>query len=127
MDEAFQNAGYSSGGDLINFYDNLESLRGLLRAGTPFILVGTTCDTCMGEAHIWVCDGYQYSMYYEEENPGGGKASFCTGYGYELFHVNWGYEGRWDGWFGSHDFTNGNPPNTNTYNHWMRAQAYMHP
>lgn len=122
LDEAFQGAGYSNGGQLINFYDNLESLRGLLRSGYPFILVGTTCDTCLGDAHMWVCDGYESAMYYEEEDSGG-KAPICNGYGYELFHVNWGYSGSYDGWFSAHNFTNQN----GTYNKWMRAQAYMHP
>ena len=45
--------------------------------------------------HVWVCDGYKYSMFYYYK---------CEGYLYEWFSRNWGWgKAKYDGWYTSGD------------------------
>lgn len=61
-----------------------------LNAAEPVILGGFTSTNWFGvpngEGHCWVCDGYIQSYY--------------NGSGYLQYSMNWGWDGRYNGWFG---------------------------
>lgn len=67
---------------------NFRSVQGTLEYGVPVI----ACDA----NHAWVYDGCRrwYSCI------GDGKRA-----GYMNFHINWGWGGSYDGWFGYHEVT----------------------
>lgn len=81
-------------------YDYL-TVKSNINNNRPVILAGDNGSS----GHMWVCDGYtQYSYYYED----------CTGYVYyPRFHMNWGWDGSFNGYYAYNNF---NPSNTNFNN-----------
>ena len=57
--------------------------------------------------HIWVCDGYEY------RNISDCIDGQCYSWGYEYLYCNWGWDGYYNGWFSSGDFTPGTHDYTN--------------
>lgn len=104
----------------------------LLTYRKPVIMLGGSLDafdpiTYLGDSHYWVCDGakeydhnlvyfmdlintsnntyYNHPYVYSPSNP------FSTDITYVLnFHMNWGWGGKYDGWFLNH---NANPGDHN--------------
>lgn len=100
-----QNFGYSSA-----LYDNYNYTTVLneLKQDKPVILMGAyTQTTFLGyllssKGHEWVTDGFMegYECYYDQSTgyPNGG-------YGYVLFHMNWGWSGSYNMYCGLNNFT----------------------
>jgi hypothetical protein len=73
------------------------------------------------EGHEWVCDGYRrYSYTFCNED-----GSFGGGGSYLYFHMNWGWGGTSDGWFGFDSWA----PTGTTYNfkYYRRAIVNIYP
>lgn len=53
------------------------------------------------DGHAWVADGYMrgFECYYDDNGNVNG------GYGYVLFHMNWGWNGSYNGFFGLNNFS----------------------
>jgi len=47
-------------------------------------------------------------LYYRGDNMDVGHAFVCDGYNDQLFHINWGWSGAWNGYFQLSDLTPGN-------------------
>jgi hypothetical protein len=122
LDEAFRSAGYSQMGELVNFNQNLQRVKNELMARRPVIMVGTTCNTCMQDAHEWLMDGYQENHYFDLDCCNG--YAQCTESSYVYYHLNWGWDGYNNGWFKFGSFTT---PGGENYNYWLRAQLGMRP
>jgi len=89
---------YSSA-DWANY--NYNTVKSSINSNLPVILSGDNGSS----GHMWVCDGYsQYSYYFAD----------CTGGTYYArFHMNWGWNGSYDGYYAYNNF---NPGNTNYNN-----------
>ncbi len=86
--------GYSSA----TFSDyNYTTVKANIANNRPVILQGSNSSA----GHMWVCDGSRTTTY---------KRADCTGISYLSFHMNWGWGGTNNGWFG---FDNFNPAGTN--------------
>lgn len=72
-----------------------------LDQGRPVILSGDNGT----KGHMWVCDGYRKSTIYSED--------CSTGWGFLHFYMNWGWGGRYNGYY---SFNNFNPDNTHYNN-----------
>lgn len=107
MDGGF--GSYSYGGAIYEKYDtgdynivksNLNKNQPVLLEGKEKPLISFNFDHTW---HVWVCDGYRTR--YDCQN----------GIGYLYFHMNWGWYGQHNGWYG---FQNWAPPGTdNLINH----------
>jgi hypothetical protein len=113
--------GYSSA-SYINYegtanYDRVESE---IRAGRPVILRGGRRSGSWPfykyvDGHAWVADGFRDSFLWSDD---------CSmGWGYLSFHMNWGWGGSFDGWYGFNDFT----PGSNTFNYKSGAVVNIRP
>ena len=53
------------------------------------------------DGHAWVADGYMrgFECYYDDNGNVNG------GYCYVLFHMNWGWNGSYNGFFGLNNFS----------------------
>jgi hypothetical protein len=72
------------------------------------------------EGHEWVCDGYNQTDYYWCNSDG-----TQGGAGYLYFHMNWGWDGTSNGWYG---FDNWAPSGTNFNFQYSRAAIInIHP
>ncbi len=93
VDDALRSTfSYSSASWIDNSYSQ-ETIKSNLNSRRPVILRGKSEKNCFlgifcdyDGGHAWVCDGYRT---YNTE---------CCGYLY--FHMNWGWGGSYDGWFG---------------------------
>jgi len=109
--------GYSGAAAYIDY--NTSTLMTQLNVGWPVILEG------YGSAgHAWVCDGYKRDKYTTIHNPG-------TIYEYETYTysplylwMNWGWGGRFEGWFLYNDFT---PDYGRDYNSNRKMIINIHP
>ncbi len=75
---------------------NYNTVKSNLNYNRPVILSGNNGGP---EGHMWVCDGYRQTSFYYADCTGG---SF-----YPLFHMNWGWNGTYDGYYSYNDFTPG--------------------
>ena len=80
-----------------NYNDN--TVKSNISYNRPVILSGSNSTS----GHMWVCDGYRTTTYYNDD---------CMAIGYLHFHMNWGWR-RNNGWY---SFNNFNPGNTNYNN-----------
>lgn len=81
---------------------NYNTVKSNLNYGRPVILSGDNGST----GHMWVCDGYKQTSYYNADCTGGTY--------YPLFHMNWGWQnGAFNEWYSYNNF---NPGNTNYNN-----------
>lgn len=130
INNALSMMGYSNGGywsDLTNqHYDVVFSE---LTQNKPVIFTGTTCDTCLGNAHIWVADGlteifytYQTSSY--DEN--GSFVCYCANGAEKYISMNWGHGGQNNGeYLAFYNFSY--YKNYNGYNKYIRALVNIRP
>ncbi|WP_298141782.1 C10 family peptidase [Flavobacterium sp.] len=60
--------------------------------------------------HAWVTDGYRSIFVWDRDESGN-----CTGmgWGYLYLHMNWGWNGSYNGWYNAHNFN----PSTLTFNY----------
>ena len=81
------NGNYGSGG--------YSTVKYNLARNQPVLLWGYNKDggwfSGASEGHLWVCDGYIDSL--------------CNGYGYLYFHMNWGWDGSYNGWYAYNNWT----------------------
>lgn len=86
-----------------------------LTLNKPVVVSGGEKEYWMGtipyfaDGHAWVIDGYMrgFACFYDNDGNVDG------GYGYLLFHVNWGWNSRYNGYFGLNNFS----ANGNSYNY----------
>jgi hypothetical protein len=77
---------------------NYEVVKSELRLNNPVIFVGGELNYYWGifpyydNGHSWICDGFQSSFFCE------------TGMTLLIFHMNWGWGGLADGWYGFGSF-----------------------
>lgn len=103
--------GFANGGSQTVGY-NYSVIRSELSTGHPIIFWGSSCLTCFNNYHIWVADGLQESSYAEFSCETLG----CTTWTYSYIHMNWGWEGRSNGWYGFGTYNpGGNNFNTNLH------------
>lgn len=81
---------YSTTTRYVDYTGNYNMLINELNYNKPIIFKGLNSDD-MG--HIWVCDGYYKNVY----------TTFTTLY----FHINWGWDGNFNGYFASNQFNPG--------------------
>lgn len=97
VDGAF--GAYSYSGAIYEKYDNgdYNIVKSNINQNRPVVLEGKEKPLISFDFnhtwHMWVCDGYKTR--YDCQN----------GIGYLYFHMNWGWNGRYDGWYGFQDWT----------------------
>lgn len=116
VNDAFeQNFGYSSGGTLGNFIDNIETIKSNLLYNRPVIFSGCRIIHFGGlwytGCHAWVGDGFMESY------------DCITGYGWLSYHMNWGWNGIYNGWYGISDWS----PGTYNYQYDQDVIVNIHP
>jgi hypothetical protein len=115
VDNVLSEYGYSSSDNISYDY---WGLRNNLMSNLPVLLGGYqhTYWWIFGhkDGHLWVADGLNETMFYTcapDPNTPGEWISQYTGYSSAL-HMNWGWGGDHDGWFGAYNFN----PGDRTYN-----------
>lgn len=119
LNHAFQNYyNYSSPGT----YDDFESasrwvIKSDVDAGRPAVLDGCTDESGFlfwnwgsGRCHAWIVDGYRL------------QTNNCTS-GRFHFHMNWGWDGQWNGYY----YQNGEWPGSATYQYARNILHNIHP
>lgn len=98
--QTFSDWGYLSPGNKIDYSSNINRLIDNLKLREPVIFLGSSCDVCFWNAHIWLCEGLKES-----------HDELCSTYAW--VYMNWGWGGYDNGWYGiSSDYT----LNGTTYN-----------
>lgn len=109
---SFKNDFDYSTASYIDYYEtsNYTKVTSEIRANRPVIFrggrrAGTWPIYWYTDGHAWVGDGFRDSFMWSED---------CSmGWGYLYFHMNWGWDGSYNGWFGFNDFT----PGSYTFNY----------
>ena len=113
---ALSNYGYSNSGSSNSM--DYQTMRNELYGGHPLILWGTTSSiTNFSDYHIWVCDGIDRHNYSEYDCD----TKACTEWSYEYYHMNWGWHGDFDGFYGISNFSPGSQGNYNTNMHMING------
>ncbi len=89
----FSRAGYANDGDVVDFYNNRSAVSAELSAGRPIIMSGTTCGTCLGAYHIWVCHGIRIPTIYTPRCESQYGLAFCEDATLRHFYMDWGQFG----------------------------------
>jgi hypothetical protein len=121
--------GYTSATNIDYGLSSYSTVESNISARRPVILSGYNVkktswlglSVSYEEGHEWVCDGYRrYSYTYCNED-----GSFGGGGSYLYFHMNWGWGGSSDGWFGFDTWA----PTGTTYNfrYCRRAIVNIYP
>lgn len=119
----FSRAGYSNDGDVVDFLDNLNTIYQELSNGYPIILSGTTCGTCLGAYHIWICHGIRIARDYTAMCNSEYGSPFCYDVSSRYFLMDWGQYNQWNGWYGLGDFR----MNGSLYNTYLKAHINIRP
>jgi hypothetical protein len=126
---SFKNTfGYASATNIDYQLNSYSTVQSNLNYSRPVLLCGynTKNTSWFGmvveyqDGHEWVCDGYLETQYYwcNSDGTGGGVT-------YLSFHMNWGWDGASDGWYG---FDNWAPSGTNrNYQYARRAIVNIYP
>lgn len=83
----FSDWGYTYPGNKIDYSTNITRLINNLKQRKPVIFSGSSCDVCLWNAHIWLCEGLSEYI-----------SSSCTVV--DMVYMNWGWGGNDNGWFG---------------------------
>lgn len=120
--------GFSSAQNISYGLSSYSTVQSQLNYNWPVILSGynTKNTSWFGlvveyqDGHEWVCDGYMtYDVFWCNPDGTGGGA------GYLYFHMNWGWDGTANGWYG---FDNWAPYNTGlNFQYYRRAIVNLHP
>jgi hypothetical protein len=108
---AFQAAGYSNSGSRVNFSNSTNQVRNELMSGHPVIMDGTNEFLGFDNWHIWVIAGFQETILHGVVELNG--APTCMAWTYNMYYLNWGWEGKDNGWYAMGNFT-GNAQNYDT-------------
>jgi len=100
---AFASAGYSNLGKRVSWLSNYLTVISEIKTGHPVIMDATTGFVQFNDWHIWVIDGYQQYITHHKADPVNPFSS-CLSADYAYYHMNWGWEGKNDGWFGMSNF-----------------------
>jgi len=120
--------GYSSAQNINYSLSSYSTVESQLGWGRPVILSGYNVKNTSWfglvveyqEGHEWVCDGFSATDYFWC-NPDGTSG----GAGYLYFHMNWGWDGGSNGWYG---FDNWAPWGTGlNFQYYRRAIINIHP
>lgn len=116
---ALANYGYNN---VIQADYNYNIVQASIAANKPVYLSGGEYYGFLGlkyKGHAWVADGYQDSYFCTFDDNG----HITGGYGYLFFHMNWGWGGAYNGWFGLSNFN----PNGHNYNEGRKMIIYNKP
>lgn len=116
---ALSNYGYTN---VIQDDYNHNSVKAYIDANKPVYLSRGEYSGFLGlnyTGHAWVADGYQDSYFCIFDDQG----QITGGYGYLFFHMNWGWSGQQNGFFGFNNFN----PNGNNYNDRKKMILYTKP
>jgi hypothetical protein len=92
--DALSNYGYSGNGSSTDLVSQV--VKNELFGGHPVILWGTSgWIGSFSNYHIWVCDGIMAGEFYNYDCA----TMSCNGWGYEYYHMNWGWHGSWNAWY----------------------------
>lgn len=95
ISSGLSNMGFSSGGTQTVGYNAL-AITQELTGGHPLIFWGSTCLACFSDYHIWVADGLEEHEY----NTFNCETLQCDTWAYTYLHMNWGWDGSYNGWYG---------------------------
>jgi len=110
--QTFSDWGYSYPGNKIDYSSNIYRLTENLKLRKPVIFSGSSCDVCLWDAHIWLCEGLK--EYHDE---------ICSTWAW--LYMNWGWGGLDNGWYAiSNSYTGGG---TNFNNANMKIVVDIHP
>ena len=101
--DAFQFAGFSNSGQWVSFNGNGDWVKNELLSGHPVIMDGTTGPLNFNNWHIWVIDGASGGTIHYLNDPNDPNSG-CMGWGFAYYHLNWGWEGEDDAWYGISGF-----------------------
>uniref|UniRef100_A0A502EPD7 Spi protease inhibitor domain-containing protein n=1 Tax=Flavobacterium pectinovorum TaxID=29533 RepID=A0A502EPD7_9FLAO len=105
--------GYSSA-DLGNF--NVNTVISNLSTNQPVLIYGA--DPSNTSAHLWVCDGYRSdTIYWKDDNGNCSGATLVP-----MLHMNWGWDGSYDGYFTAGSFN----PGTSSFNNGNKMVYNIH-
>ena len=99
---------------------NYDRVTQELRNGRPVVLrggrrAGSWPIYWYTDGHAWVADGFRKSFTWSED---------CSmGWGHLYFHLNWGWSGSYNGWYGFNDFT----PDSYSFNYKSGAVVNIKP
>jgi hypothetical protein len=111
--DALSNYGYSGNGSSTELISQV--VKNELFGGHPVILWGTSGWVGNFENyHIWVCDGIMAGEFYNYNC----ETMSCNGWGYEYYHMNWGWHGDWNAWYVMGNLSP-NGTNFDTYMHMI--------
>ncbi|QIP12238.1 hypothetical protein G8759_06145 [Spirosoma aureum] len=120
---AFQAAGYSNQGAMVDFNANQSSVQTDLYNGYPVVMTGFKSGTSL-TGHAWVADGFHLDTFYNLDCSG--SSPVCQESAFLFYHLNWG-EGDQstapNGWFGVGGFVMG----TDTNNTNLQANVGVRP
>jgi hypothetical protein len=118
--QAFVYAGYSNAGQRGSLISNLTSINSELLNGKPVILDGNTSFN-LSKWHIWIMDGYESYIWF---TPNTTNPYICDNNSYAKYHLNWGWNGRANGWYVLNNFQG---LNGDVYNYALNATFGMRP
>jgi hypothetical protein len=104
--------GFSNGGSNGVGY-NYNTIRNELLGDHPLIFWGSTCLTCFDNYHIWVADGIQETNF----NEFSCETLSCTNtWSTSYIHMNWGWDGSYNGWYAFQQYNPGGTDYTGNLN-----------
>lgn len=103
---AFQAAGYSNAGKRAAFNNVYNEVRAELISGHPVIMDGTNQFLGFQNWHIWVIAGIEETILHGVVELNG--AATCMAWTYNLYYLNWGWEGQSDAWYAAGNFMGNN-------------------
>lgn len=122
--DAFEDMGYSSGGDWgnltnnVHYYETISELRNL----NPVLFTGTLNIVNLNDWHIWVGDGLRTEKYwylgydpYDYNNDGEGGDGDCFWTINYYFGMNWGWGGKGNAYYIANGSFDVNDPTYDTY------------
>ena len=125
IQDGFAWAGYSQVGSSTS---NLGLIENELTLNRPVLMSGTMGPLNLNDSQYWVCDGMNKSFYCMQVQPGTGiSGSDCFCWGNTVYHMNWGWDNQFNGWFSITNLApNPDKPNE-VFSHWLRARVGVRP
>ncbi len=123
IQDGFSWAGYSQVGHSTS---DMGAMYNEVMFGRPVLISGTTGSVNLNDAHYWVCDGVQTSMYCSPADYNNPNPQDCICGGNTAYHMNWGWGGGWNGWFSLGNLRP-DPNSSDVYNNWLRARVGVRP
>jgi streptopain len=119
--DGFSWMGYANNGTSSSNLDNIATIM-KTGSGRPVLMSGTDGPLSIDDSHYWVCDGLDDNTYWVDTT---GEPSGCLAAGYIRYHINWGWNGSWNGWF---RLANLKPSDShNAFDSWLRVRIGVIP